>query len=114
MSRPKKCRKVCRMPIADRFEANSANEGGIVLSIDEYECIRLLDYQGFSQEESAQYMQVSRATVQLIYDSARKKLATALVNGYTIRIDGGDYKLCEGNEDHCNCGGCRKHCNDSY
>ena len=55
-------------------------------------------------------MQVSRATAQLICDSARKKIASALVNGRGIYIDGGDFRLCEGEEEHCNCGGCKKHC----
>jgi len=92
------------------FEANAARTETIVLTVDEYECIRLVDYQGFSQEQCAEYMQVSRATVQLICDKARNKIASALVNGYTIRIEGGDYRLCEGNEETCGCGGCTKHC----
>ena len=41
--------------------------------------------------------------------SARKKIAIALVNGLSIKIEGGDYILCDGKESHCNCGGCRKH-----
>ena len=56
MPRPRKCRKVCRMPIADTFVANSAKEEAVVLTVDEYECIRLVDYQGFSQEQCAKYM----------------------------------------------------------
>lgn len=110
MPRPRKCRKVCRLPIADVFEANAARTETIVLTVDEYECIRLVDYQGFSQEQCAEYMQVSRATVQLICDKARKKIASALANGYTLRIEGGDYRLCEGNEETCGCGSCPKHC----
>lgn len=54
-------------------------------------------------------MQVARTTVQLIYNSARKKLADALVDGLSIRIEGGDFQLCDGNEDYCGCGGCRRH-----
>ena len=110
MPRPRKCRKVCRLPIADVFEANGAGTETVVLTVDEYECIRLVDYQGFSQEQCAEYMQVSRATVQLICDKARNKIASALVNGYTLRIEGGDYRLCEGEEETCGCGGCPKHC----
>ena len=110
MPRPRKCRKVCRMPVADTFEANSVNKKAIVLTVDEYECIRLVDYQGFSQEQCAEYMQVSRATAQLICDTARNKIARALVNGCTIRIEGGDFRLCEGKEEYCDCGGCEDHC----
>lgn len=109
MPRPKKCRKVCQMPVADTFESNSPSNETVTLTVDEYECIRLVDYRGFSQEQCAEYMQVSRATAQLICDTARKKLASALVKGCTIRIEGGDYRLCDGNEEHCGCGGCKKH-----
>lgn len=110
LPRPRKCRKVCSMPVADAFVSNNESKDIIVLTIDEYECIRLVDYQSFSQEKCAEYMHVSRATAQLICDTARKKIATALVKGCTIRIEGGDYKLCDGNEETCDCGGCEKHC----
>ena len=77
--------------------------------MDEYEAIRLIDKQGFSQEECSSFMQVARTTVQLIYNSARKKIADALVDGLPLRIEGGDYRLCDGTEEYCDCGGCRKH-----
>lgn len=111
MPRPRKFRKVCQLPPIEEFTARGCtDEQFVVLTVDEYECIRLVDYQGFSQESCAEYMQVSRATVQLISDSAHKKLASALVNGYGIRIEGGNYRLCDGQEEHCGCGGCSKHC----
>ena len=84
-------------------------EDAVVLTVDEYEAIRLIDRQGFSQEECSSYMQVARTTVQLIYNAARKKLADALVEGLPLRIEGGDYRLCDGKEEYCGCGGCRKH-----
>ena len=111
MPRPIKSRKVCQLPPVEEFTAKGAdNTDFVLLTVDEYECIRLVDYQGFSQEECAEYMQISRATAQLICDNARKKIATALVNGKGIKIDGGKYRLCNGEETYCNCGGCRKHC----
>ena len=111
MPRPRKSRKVCQLPPVGKFSVRGcAEKEYIVLTVDEYECIRLVDYQGFSQEACAEYMQISRATAQLICDSARKKIAAALVNGRGIRIDGGDYRLCDGNEECCGCGGCQKHC----
>lgn len=109
MPRPRKCRKVCRMPVVDRFVANGQPQKDVVLTVDEYECIRLVDHQGFSQERCAEYMQISRATAQLICDRARRKIAEALVEGYTLRIEGGEYRLCDGKEEDCGCGGCKKH-----
>ena len=81
MPRPKKCRKVCQMPHTKEFRPDGINseENAVVLTVDEYESIRLIDKQGFSQEECSSYMQVARTTVQSIYNSARKKLAEALV-----------------------------------
>ncbi len=114
MPRPKKCRKVCQMPQTREFRP--AGDGGcgtaVILNVDEYESIRLIDLQGFSQEECSSYMQVARTTVQTIYTSARKKLAQALVEGRPLRIEGGDYQLCDGLEDFCGCGGCRRHHRD--
>lgn len=111
MPRPKKCRKVCQMPqIREFFPAGSGScDSAVILTVDEYEAIRLIDRQGFSQEECSSYMQVARTTVQMIYNSARQKLAEALVDGRPLRIEGGDYQLCDGREDFCGCGGCRRH-----
>ena len=77
--------------------------------MDEYEAVRLIDNEGFSQEECSGYMSIARTTVQQIYDSARKKIARALVEGLPLKIEGGDYRLCDGKEEYCGCGGCRKH-----
>lgn len=111
MPRPRKCRKVCQLPEIKEFQPVGKNlcHSSVVLSVDEYEAIRLIDKQGFSQEECGRYMQIARTTVQLIYDSARKKLAEALVCGLPLKIEGGDFKLCDGKEEYCNCGGCRIH-----
>lgn len=79
------------------------------MAVDEYETIRLIDLQGFTQEECAKQMEVARSTVQGIYEGARKKLADALVNGKMLLIQGGDYLLCDGLEETCPCGGCHRH-----
>lgn len=111
MPRPRKCRKVCQMPRSLEFRPVDGNKEKekIILTVDEYEAIRLIDKQGFSQEECSTYMKVSRATVQMIYNSARKKLAEVLVSARSLRIQGGDYQLCDGEEEFCDCGGCKKH-----
>ncbi len=88
---------------------DSPRREAVVLTVDEYEAIRLIDRQGFSQEECSAYMRVARSTVQAIYNSARKKLAEVLVEGRPLRIEGGNYQLCDGDEVYCGCGGCRRH-----
>ena len=72
MPRPKRCRKVCSMPRVSEFLPTGESADFIVLTVDEYESIRLIDKQGFSQEECAAYMQVARTTAQQISNSARK------------------------------------------
>lgn len=109
MPRPVKCRKVCCLPENNEFYPSGGSGGIVTLTVDEYETIRLIDKENFSQERCSWFMQVSRPTVQQIYNSARRKLAEALVTGAIIRIDGGDYKLCDGKEKQCGCGGCRRH-----
>src|SRR5574344_1676058 len=111
MPRPRKCRKVCCLPNNDGFVPVRGGEelSPIVLNVDEYESIRLIDREGFSQEQCGEYMRIARTTVQQIYAAARKKLADALVEGLPLRIEGGDFQLCDGNEDYCGCGGCRRH-----
>ena len=56
-------------------------------------------------------MNVARTTVQRIYNDARKKLAQALIEGKPLRIEGGDYKICDGQIDavHCGRGRCGRH-----
>lgn len=110
MPRPRKCRKVCQMPISAGFvPVGLRGNGCVVMTVDEYECIRLIDHRGFSQEECGAYMHIARTTVQLIYNNARKKLAKALVEGLELKIEGGEYRLCDGKESVCGCGGCKKH-----
>ena len=111
MPRPRKSRKVCHYPQSLSFCPTEAGEEKtpIILTVDEYETIRLIDKEGFSQEECGDYMHIARTTVQQIYTNARKKLAETLVEGLPLRIEGGDYQLCDGKEHSCGCGGCQKH-----
>lgn len=111
MPRPRKCRRVCCLPWNAAFGPISGrvSENSVVMSVDEYETIRLIDLMGFTQEECAAQMNVARTTVQGIYNDARKKLADVLVNAREMVIQGGDYMLCDSKEASCGCGGCRKH-----
>ena len=62
----------------------------VVLHLEEYEAIRLLDYQNLTQEEAAVFMDVSRPTLTRIYEEARNKVATAFVEGRDLIFRGGD------------------------
>ena len=94
MPRPQKSRRICCYPDYWSFapEHDTANDT-VTMSLDEFETIRLIDYQGKTQEQCAAEMNVARTTVTAIYDSARKKLAAALVEGRRIVISGGNYTL---------------------
>jgi len=114
MPRPKKGRSVCGMPKVDTFGPADIMENeqeAIIMSVDEYETIRLIDMEELTQEECAAQMNVARTTVQGIYNQARKKLAEVLINGRRLKIEGGNYKLCNGLQKHCGGGrGRRKGC----
>ena len=103
MPRPTKCRKVCHFPQVLEFLPSQAGEqkAPVILTVDEYEAIRLIDKEGLSQEQCCEFMQIARTTVQRIYESARKKLAAVLVDGLALRIEGGDFWLCDGRATHC-------------
>lgn len=112
MPRPRKWRKVCCLPDSNRFgpldsPADAVNT--VNMTVDEYETIRLIDLDRFTQEECANQMNISRTTVQGIYDEARKKIAESLVNGKVLWIEGGEYQLCDGSGNGCGRGGCRCH-----
>ena len=112
MPRPRKWRKVCCLPESNRFgPLNSLinQECFVTMTVDEYETIRLIDLEEFTQEECADHMNIARTTVQRMYNDARKKVAESLINGKVLRIEGGDYKLCDGHEKSCGSGSCRKH-----
>ncbi len=103
MSRPIKCRMVCRFPQTLKFTPakNDGRKEPVILTVDEYETIRLIDKEGLSQEQCSQSMQIARTTAQKIYDSARKKLADVLVDGRPLKIEGGEYRICNGTNRFC-------------
>lgn len=112
MPRPVKCRKICMIPENREFipkNCSKINES-IILSLDEYETIRLIDNEGLSQEKCAESMKIARTTVQLIYTMARKKLAKALVYGLALKIDGGNYFICDGSNIFCAHKACKRKC----
>lgn len=60
----------------------------IVLSLPEFEAVRLVDLEETEQEKAGKQMQISQSTLSRILKSGRKKIADAIVRGKAIRIDG--------------------------
>ncbi len=99
MPRPVRVRRVCEEPKYTRFVPTGADRiESQVLTIEEYEVIRHVDYQKMTHEECAKQMAISRTTVTEIYETARYKVADALINGKVLCIEGGNYRVCEGAE----------------
>lgn len=97
MARPTRCRRICAEAAYDSFRPDGIpNQGKIILGMDEYEAIRLMDLEKCTQEQCAAKMGISRTTAAEIYETARGKLADCIVNGKQLVITGGHYRLCEG------------------
>ena len=102
MPRPPRCRRICGAPQVDTFCPNGCeNTEPILLTLDEYEVIRLVDLEQQTHEQCAAQMDISRSTVQEIYESARRKIAACLVHGKPLHITGGNYRICGGQEAAC-------------
>ncbi|MDL2295452.1 DUF134 domain-containing protein [Lachnospiraceae bacterium OttesenSCG-928-E19] len=97
MARPSRCRRICTEPDYESFipQGITCNEE-VILTVDEYEVIRLIDLGKFTHEQCAKQMDISRTTVTEIYEIARGKIADSIVNGKMLLIAGGNYRLCDG------------------
>ena len=96
MARPPLWRRVSFVPPISYFKPAGiplVNLQEVRILIEEAEAIRLKDLEGLEQEEAAQKMSVSRTTFSRILDSARQKIADALLNGKAIRIEGGNFEM---------------------
>jgi len=91
MPRPKLIRRVTNPPHYKGFKpiGVSGNSNPVVLNYEEYEAIRLNDFELHSQLTASQIMGVSRPTYTRIYESARRKVAQAFVNAQPIVFEGG-------------------------
>ncbi len=108
MPRPKQHRKVFAPPKMQGYKPFGiprAKLGSVVLQVDEYEAVRLLDYEGLLQEQAAEKMNVSRPTLTRIYDQARKTIAKAFVEGKMILIEGGKVQF---DDEWHRCGKCHQ------
>ncbi len=104
MPRPRRCRRVGGSPKTVLFKpagvvASRLEE--VQMSIDELEALRLADLEGLYQEQAASSMDVSRQTFGRIVEAARRKVASALVKGAAIRIEGGDIKMADNRSFKC-------------
>ena len=62
----------------------------------------MVDLEEKTHEQCALQMDISRSTVQEIYENARRKLAACIVYGRKLVIAGGNYRVCDGRE-NCRC-----------
>ena len=107
MPRPQRCRRICSEPSVTVFSPENAENGEpVFLTMDEFEAIRLIDSEKQTHEQCAKQMEISRSTATEIYESARSKIADSLVKGRPLVIEGGNYRLCDGNPKWCY----KKHC----
>jgi predicted DNA-binding protein (UPF0251 family) len=111
MPRPVKRRRICNMPSINAFGPymlKDNDNNSINMTVEEFETIRLIDYEQLSQEQCSKVMEIGRSTVQRIYDEARKKIADSMVNAKVIKIEGGNYIVCKENSTTNNngCGKC--------
>ena len=92
MTRPKKNRHVGSPPRFSRFKPVQVpimDLEPVILSLDEYEAIRLADYKGLDQADASKLMGISRPTFTRLVEKARFKIADFLINGKSLQIEGG-------------------------
>jgi predicted DNA-binding protein (UPF0251 family) len=90
MPRPKWSRHVCGLPDKNYFKPRgipSSDLEEVLLDLDEYEAIRLADYEQLYQEQAATQMKISRQTFGRIIEAAHKKIADVLINGKALKIE---------------------------
>ena len=110
MPRPKLFRTIQSPPAIDGFNPNGAEQKGeVVLSFEEFEAIRLIDFEGLDQSQAADQMGISRQTFGRVLRSARSIIAKALVLGFELKMTGGCYQVRgHGHEPVSGSGRCRR------
>ena len=93
--RPKKVRFVQKMPKIIQFSPRGkpGRPEEVELAIEEFEALKLADFQGFDQTQGAVVMRLSRPSFGRILRQARKKIADALVCGKVIKIRMGSAQI---------------------
>jgi uncharacterized protein len=122
MPRPQKSRRIGIPPKMKGFKPfgmPACKIDPIFMTFEEYESIKLVNYDKQSQEQAAINMNISRPTFTRIYNKALKQIAKSFVEGKAIIIEGGNYeldkewyrckrcyKLIQGIENHLKCKDC--------
>lgn len=80
--RPSKYKRVCKLPRISAFgpiDLSLGLNGITIMTVEEYETIRLMDLERLNQDQCAEVMGVARSTIRKIYDEARKKIAYSVI-----------------------------------
>lgn len=94
MPRPKRPRCIASRPATKGFIPDGVRQAGqVILSLEEFEVIRVIDFEGMDQSQAAVMMNVSRQTIGRILKSARYNLSKALVTGQRLKVTGGCYEM---------------------
>lgn len=94
MPRPKRPRHIFSSPEITSFRPDGVHAGDeIILSLEEFEAIRLIDYEGMDQTQAANVMNVSRQTVGRILKAGRFKLSKTIVDAHILKVQGGCYRF---------------------
>lgn len=96
MPRPRKNRRVGRQPPVVFYQPQGVAPHqlkGLILTVEGLEALRLADAEGLEHQHAAEMMGISRPTFSRLLAEARRTLATALSNGWAIRIEGGSYEI---------------------
>ncbi|MDP3453256.1 MAG: DUF134 domain-containing protein [Bacteroidales bacterium] len=91
MPRPVRRRRMNNPPCFRGYKPIEASgiRAPVLLNYDEYESIRLSDYELLDHVAASVLMSISRPTFTRIYESARRKIAQAIVTGAPIIFEGG-------------------------
>jgi predicted DNA-binding protein (UPF0251 family) len=93
MPRHRNKRKIMKPPRFKGYKPYGypgTNSDPVELLFEEYEAIKMADYQLMNHEDAGRLMGVSRATFARIYENARRKIAKALVETREIKTSMGD------------------------
>ncbi len=96
MPRPRRIRRVSFQPDVTYFKPAGipiVDLKETILSFDELEAIRLIDFEEIEQGKASKKMKISQPTLSRLLSSARKKLADAVINSHAIKIQGGNFKM---------------------